>query len=73
MRVQGPLVRRDRSRRAGIPHAVDAAADGCGKYLVSRSLSIFATVSRRSVRRHNAVAARAYMAVHDDGIASLLP
>ncbi|EMP76399.1 hypothetical protein D512_14036 [Burkholderia pseudomallei MSHR1043] len=25
------------------------------------------------MRRHNAVAARAYMAVHDDGIASLLP
>ncbi|AOJ68288.1 MULTISPECIES: hypothetical protein [Burkholderia] len=67
------MVRRDRSRRASLPHAVDAADVGCGKYLASPSLSIFATVSRRSVRRHNAVAARAYTAVHDDGVASLLP
>ncbi|ATF36419.1 MULTISPECIES: hypothetical protein [Burkholderia] len=67
------MVGRDRSRRASLAHAVDAAADGCGKHLASRSLSIFPSVSRRSVRRHNAVAARAYMAVHDDGIASLLP
>ncbi|MDN7672009.1 hypothetical protein QZM22_05600 [Burkholderia oklahomensis] len=67
------MVRRDRSRRASLPHAVDAADDGCGKFLASPSPSIFTTVSRRSMRRHNAVAARAYMAVHDDGVASLLP
>ncbi|WP_231935949.1 MULTISPECIES: hypothetical protein [Burkholderia] len=64
---------RGRSRRAGWPHAVDSAVNGCGKHLASPSLPSLAPLSRRSVRRHNAVAARAYMAVHDDGIASLLP
>ncbi|WP_374102113.1 hypothetical protein [Burkholderia sp. LMG 13014] len=37
------------------------------------SLSIYTILSRRSVRRHNAVAARAYVAIHTDDVASLLP
>ncbi|WP_221622533.1 MULTISPECIES: hypothetical protein [unclassified Burkholderia] len=36
-------------------------------------LSIYTILSRRSVRRHNAVAARAYVAIHTDDVASLLP
>ncbi|HDR9489474.1 hypothetical protein [Burkholderia stabilis] len=36
-------------------------------------LSIYTILSRRSVRRHNAVAARAYVAIHIDDVASLLP
>ncbi|VWC72014.1 hypothetical protein BCO18175_02069 [Burkholderia contaminans] len=36
-------------------------------------LSIYTILSRRSVRRHNAVAARAYVAIHTDEVASLLP
>ena len=34
-------------------------------------LSIYTILSRRSVRRHNAVAARAYVAIHTDDVASL--
>jgi hypothetical protein len=38
-----------------------------------RFLSVFAILSRRSVRRHNVVCARAFVAIHSDGVASLLP
>lgn len=36
-------------------------------------LSIYTILSRRSVRRHNAVAARASVAIRTDDVASLLP
>jgi hypothetical protein len=50
-------------------------ADGSyGKLTARRFLSVFTILSRRSVRRHNAVAARAFLiAVHRDEVASLLP
>jgi hypothetical protein len=38
-----------------------------------RFLSVFVILSRRSVRRHNVVCARAFVAAHSDGVASLLP
>jgi hypothetical protein len=40
---------------------------------VRRFLSDITALSRRSVRRRNAVAARAFIAVHCVGAASLLP
>lgn len=74
VRVQGPLVRWDRSRQADLPHAAEPCDDGsCGKHLASPSLSIYAILSRRCVRRYNVVAARAFIAVHCDDVASLLP
>jgi hypothetical protein len=41
--------------------------------VLRRFLSVFAVISRRSVRRHNIVCARAFVAIHSDGVASLLP
>jgi hypothetical protein len=38
-----------------------------------RFASIFAILSRRSVRRHNSIHTRAFIAVHCDEVASLLP
>jgi hypothetical protein len=38
-----------------------------------RFLSVFAILSCRSVRRHNVVCARAFVAADSDGVASLLP
>jgi hypothetical protein len=48
-------------------------ADRCGRLIDRRFLSAFTILSRRSVRRHNSVAARAFIAVHCVGVASLLP
>nr|WP_050454225.1 hypothetical protein [Candidatus Burkholderia verschuerenii] len=63
MRVQGPLVKRSArsstNRRGMHPDQ-------------SRVTSNFIILSRRSVRRRN-VAARAFIAVHCVGAASLLP
>nr|WP_323123301.1 hypothetical protein [Burkholderia alba] len=68
------MVRWDRSRQASLPPAAESIDDGsCGKHLASPGLSIFAILSRRCVRRYNAVAARAFIAVHCDDVASLLP
>ncbi|MCS3395363.1 hypothetical protein [Burkholderia thailandensis] len=73
MRVRGPLVRWDRRHAASLPHDV-ALSDGSSGALVPRLLpSVITILSRRSVRRHNAVSARAYIAVHIDEVASLLP
>ncbi|TKC92437.1 MULTISPECIES: hypothetical protein [Trinickia] len=68
------MVRWDRSQLRGCPRADGAIADGSsGSLAFRRFLSVFTILSRRSVRRHNAVAARAFIAVHCDEVASLLP
>jgi hypothetical protein len=65
VRVQSLLVGRS------VPRSF---ASRCGKHPdLRRVLSIFIALSRRSVRRRNAVAARAFIAVHCVGAASLLP
>ncbi|WP_074268838.1 MULTISPECIES: hypothetical protein [Paraburkholderia] len=49
-------------------------ADGSnGSLAFRRFLSVFTILSRRSVRRHNSVSARAFIAVRTDEVASLLP
>jgi hypothetical protein len=74
VRVRGPLVRWDRSHARCLRSDSAAIADGSGGRLAPRLLlSIFTILSRRSVRRHNAVSARAFIAVHTDEVASLLP
>ncbi|WP_367948976.1 hypothetical protein [Paraburkholderia sp. NMBU_R16] len=74
MRVRGPLVRWERHQPARCLRADCAPADGrCGKLAFRRFLSVFTVLSSRSVRRHNATAARASIAVHTDEVASLLP
>ncbi|HEY4351432.1 MAG TPA: hypothetical protein VGN31_09400 [Paraburkholderia sp.] len=78
MKVRGPLVRWNRSQPARSLRADCTSADGIGSgmhaiLLVRRFLSVFAIISRRSVRRHNIVCARAFVAIHSDGVASLLP
>ncbi|MDE1182622.1 hypothetical protein [Paraburkholderia sp.] len=73
MRVRGPLVRWDRSQ-ARCSRADGAIADGSnGRLAFRRFLSVYTIISRRSVRRHNAVSARAFIAVRTDEVASLLP
>jgi hypothetical protein len=65
VKVQSPLDR---------PSTRCSRADRCGKSFDRRFLSVIITaLSRRSVRRRNAVAARAFIAVHCVGAASLLP
>ncbi|SEE64555.1 hypothetical protein SAMN05445871_5605 [Paraburkholderia caballeronis] len=75
MRVRGPLVRWDRSHAGRIRNDRIAVTDGDSGRLAPRLylLSVFTILSRRSVRRHNAVSARAFIAVHTDEVASLLP
>jgi hypothetical protein len=54
--------------------ATPTIADGsCGWHSPRLHLSIYTILSRRSVRRHNAVSARAFVAIHTDEVASLLP
>ncbi|MEZ2306614.1 hypothetical protein P0D87_00300 [Paraburkholderia sp. RL17-368-BIF-A] len=77
MRVRGPLVRWNRSH-ASCPRADGAIANGSsGSLAFRRFLSVFKIVftiiSRRSVRRHNSISARAFIAVRTDEVASLLP
>ncbi|MFL6639162.1 hypothetical protein SCB29_11760 [Paraburkholderia sp. SIMBA_055] len=77
MRVRGPLVRWNRSH-ASRPRADGAIANGSsGSLAFRRFLSVFKIVftiiSRRSVRRHNSISARAFIAVRTDEVASLLP
>ncbi|WP_087049750.1 hypothetical protein [Caballeronia ptereochthonis] len=64
MKVQSPLAHRSTRR---------SWADRCGMLPDCRFLPVTTTLSRRSVRRRNAVAARAFIAVHCVGAASLLP
>ncbi|SDR34759.1 hypothetical protein SAMN05443245_4911 [Paraburkholderia fungorum] len=73
MRVRGPLVRWNRSQ-TGCPRADGVIADGSnGSLAFRRFLSVFTILSRRSVRRHNSISARAFIAVRTDEVASLLP
>ncbi|WP_250453723.1 hypothetical protein [Caballeronia sp. ATUFL_M2_KS44] len=62
--VQSPLVSRNASR---------SLADRCGIHPDCRFMSVITILSRRFVRRRNAIAARAFIAVHCVGAASLLP
>ncbi|WP_245763418.1 hypothetical protein [Paraburkholderia diazotrophica] len=74
MRVRGPLVRWDRSQFARCLRDDSAIADGSnGRHAFRRFLSVSTILSRRSVRRRNSISARAFIAVHTDGVASLLP
>ncbi|WP_414696227.1 hypothetical protein [Paraburkholderia sp.] len=73
MRVRGPFVRWNRSQ-ASCPRADRAIGDGSsGSLALRRFLSVFTILSRRSVRRHNSISARAFIAVRTDEVASLLP
>ncbi|WP_408258218.1 hypothetical protein [Paraburkholderia caledonica] len=73
MRVRGPLVKWNRSQ-ASCPRADGAIADGSsGSLTFRRFVSVFTILSRRSVRRHNSISARAFIAVRTDEVASLLP
>ncbi|WP_342753358.1 hypothetical protein [Caballeronia novacaledonica] len=63
VKVQSPLARRSRG----------SCADRCGKLPDRRFLSVLTVLSRRCVRRRNAISARAFIAVHCVGAASLLP
>jgi hypothetical protein len=68
------LVIWDRSQRASVSRADRAIADGThGSPTPRRYLSVFTILSRRSVRRRNAISARAFIAVRTDEVASLLP
>jgi hypothetical protein len=73
VRVRGPLVKRDRSRYAALPCVAASPETGCGEYRASPSLSIFAAISRRCVRRFNVGAVRAHSALRPYDVASLLP
>ncbi|WP_246290767.1 hypothetical protein [Paraburkholderia fynbosensis] len=67
------MVRWNRSH-AGCTLADSAIADGSnGSLTFRRFLSVLPILSRRSVRRHNSVSARAFIAVRTDEVASLLP
>ncbi|PCE22729.1 hypothetical protein BWP39_23910 [Paraburkholderia acidicola] len=68
------MVRWDRSQPARSLRADRTIADGSsGRLAFRRFLSVFTILSRRSVRRHNAISARAFIAVRTDEVASLLP
>jgi hypothetical protein len=65
VKVQSPMAKQSKSR---------SDANRCGKIAFSRRfLSIIVILSRRCVRRRNAIAARAFIAVDCVGAASLLP
>jgi hypothetical protein len=66
-------VRWNRSQ-AGCHRTDGVIADGSnGSLAFRRFLSVFTILSRRSVRRHNSISARAFIAVRTDEVASLLP
>nr|WP_243844113.1 hypothetical protein [Paraburkholderia caballeronis] len=76
MRVRGLLVGWNRSHARCLRDDCAAFADGSSGRLASRlypSSSASAVLSRRFVRRRNALFARAFIAIHADGVASLLP
>nr|WP_230960446.1 hypothetical protein [Burkholderia pseudomultivorans] len=53
--------------------AISSSGDRDGRQSPHPPLSIYTILSRRSVSRHNAVAACASVAIHIDDVASLLP
>ncbi|AJK47162.1 hypothetical protein [Burkholderia plantarii] len=74
VRVRGPLVKRDRTRDAALPRAVEFPETGSGEYRASPSLpNSSPAMSRRGVRRFNVGAARAHSALRPYHAASLLP
>jgi hypothetical protein len=73
VRVRSPLVIWSRSLYAGPSRAERSMTCRCGSLFDRRFQSAFTVLSRRSVRRHNSVAARAFIAVHCVGVSSLLP
>ncbi|WP_321781698.1 hypothetical protein [Burkholderia pyrrocinia] len=73
MRIRGPLVRWRRGDARNLRAAISSSSDSDGWQRPRLPLSIYTILSRRSVRRHNAVAARASVAIHTDDVASLLP
>lgn len=77
VKVRGPLIRWDRHQSARCLRAdfatTDATRGRSGKPALRCFMSVFTVLSSRSVRRHNATAARAFIAVHTDDVSSLLP
>ncbi|WP_244137631.1 MULTISPECIES: hypothetical protein [Burkholderia] len=73
MRIRGPLVRWRRGDARNLRAAIASPDDSDGWRSPRLPLSIYTILSRRSVRRHNAVAARAPVAIRTDDVASLLP
>ncbi|CAG9244321.1 conserved hypothetical protein [Burkholderia diffusa] len=73
VRIRGPLVRWRRGDARNVRVAISSADDSDRRQSPRLHLSIYTILSRRSVRRHNAVAARAFVAIHTDDVASLLP
>ncbi|WP_175782675.1 hypothetical protein [Burkholderia anthina] len=73
VRIRGPLVRWRRGDARNMRVASASADDHDRRQRPRLHLSIYTILSRRSVRRHNAVAARAFVAIHTDDVASLLP
>nr|WP_249174145.1 hypothetical protein [Burkholderia sp. AU19243] len=68
------MVRWDRGDARSLRSAAPASDGSCGWHSPRLlHLSIYTILSRRSVRRHNAVSARAFVAVDTDEVASLLP
>jgi hypothetical protein len=74
VRVHGPLIKWDRNLPKQAFRADRVITGGSsGSFESRRFLTVFTILSRRSVRRHNAVSARAFIAVDTDEVASLLP
>ncbi|WP_081896613.1 MULTISPECIES: hypothetical protein [Burkholderia] len=73
MRIRGPLVRWRRGDARHPRAAASSTVDHDGWQSPRLHLSVYTILSRRSVRRHNAVAARASVAIRTDDVASLLP
>lgn len=76
VRVRGPLVRWERNQASRLRRECpisDGSSGSLASLTYRRFLSVFTTLSRRSVRRRNSVAARAFIAVRTDEVASLLP
>ncbi|MGU7785271.1 hypothetical protein [Burkholderia sp. PU8-34] len=73
MRVRGPLLRWNRGDARSLRSAASPSDGNFGWHSPRLHLSIYTILSRRSVRRHNAVSARAFVAIHTDDVASLLP
>jgi hypothetical protein len=67
------LVRWERSQANRLRHDATITDGSNGSLAFRRFLSVFTILSRRSVRRHNSVSARAFIAVRTDEVASLLP
>ncbi|MBN3786667.1 hypothetical protein [Burkholderia sp. Ac-20353] len=67
------MVRWDRGDARSLRSAASPSDGSCGRHRPRLHLSIYTILSRRSVRRHNAVSARAFVAIHTDDVASLLP